>query len=224
MLAATSRTNLKRSKTQSLRNQHKKGEAIRSQLKARVALLEGCVQSGLFSRVNRATERLLKVNGYEVITINDQGCCGALHAHGGATDSARKLAITNLKAFEAKRFDYIVANSAGCGLALKEYGHLLDQDPKYQNTARMFSEKVRDISEILTLSDGPLIGGEIPLKVTYDAACHLCHGQGLLAEPKALLKAISFDKKNIVILNSLGRLNHQIRNSKEAKSYFDPER
>ena len=190
MLAATSRTDLKRSETQSLKKQQKKEEAIGSQPKARVALLEGCVQSGLFARVNRATERLLKVNGYEVITINNQGCCGALHAHGGATDSARKLAITNLNAFESNRFDYIVANSAGCGLALKEYGHLLDQDPKYQNTARMFSEKVRDISEILTMSDGPLIGGEIPLKVTYDAACHLCHGQGLLAEPKALLKAI----------------------------------
>ena len=189
MLAATSATNLKNSTSESFKKDDDDNLAM--QPKARVALLDGCVQSSLFSRVNRATERLLKVNGYEVVTITGQGCCGALHAHGGANKSARKLAIVNLNAFDTNHFDYIATNSAGCGLALKEYGHLLEKDPKYSKVAKTFSAKVRDISEILTMSDdGPKVGGEIRLKVTYDAACHLCHGQGLLAEPKALLKAI----------------------------------
>jgi glycolate oxidase iron-sulfur subunit len=190
MLAATSETDLKNSTPKSSKNEEEKSDTIKIQPKGRVALLEGCVQSGLFSRVNRATERLLRINGYEVVTVTEQGCCGALHAHGGATDSARRLAIANLKAFDPNHFDFIATNSAGCGLALKEYSHLLEQDSKYSKIACAFSDKVRDISELLTMSDGPQVGGAIPLRVTYDAACHLCHGQGLFREPKALLKAI----------------------------------
>jgi len=190
MLAATSETHLKSFTPKSSKNEKGESDIIQVQPKGRVALLEGCVQSGLFSRVNRATERLLQVNGYEVVTVTEQGCCGALHAHGGATDAARKLAIANLKAFDSDRFDYIATNSAGCGLALKEYGHLLEHDSKHSKTAYAFSGKVRDISELLTMSNGPKVGGSIPIRVTYDAACHLCHGQGLLTEPKALLKAI----------------------------------
>lgn len=190
MLAATSEVNLENSTPKSSKNEKRKGDPIKIQPKGRVALLEGCVQSGLFSRVNRATERLLRINGYEVVTVTEQGCCGALHAHGGATHSARKLAIANLQAFDLNQFDYIATNSAGCGLALKEYSHLLEQDSEYSQIASAFSDKVRDISELLTMSDGPKLGGAMPLKVTYDAACHLCHGQGLLTEPKALLKAI----------------------------------
>ncbi len=158
--------------------------------RARVAFLTGCVMSVLYSRTNDATVRCLLRNGVEVHVPSSQGCCGAFHAHNGEARAARDMARRNIDAFERADVDAIVVNSAGCGSTMKEYGHLLKDDSRYADPARAFSAKVKDITE--TLADlGDLAPFEpTPRRVTYHDACHLAHGQGVRAQPRALLSRI----------------------------------
>jgi glycolate oxidase iron-sulfur subunit len=153
------------------------------------ALLEGCIMEGLFHPTNRATERVLTHNGYTMVHVSNQRCCGALHLHAGDMETARQLARKNIAAFERTPTDYIVSNSAGCGAMLKEYGHLLHHDPVWSERAQQFSAKVRDVSELLVQA-GPKIGGPLPFRVTYDAPCHLHHAQRVTAAPMEVLEAI----------------------------------
>jgi glycolate oxidase iron-sulfur subunit len=157
--------------------------------RGRVAILRGCVQEGLFSRVNEATKRVLRANGYTVVEVGGQGCCGALHTHAGDAVGARGLARANVQALIAAEVDFVAVNAAGCGAALKEYGHLLEADAVYRESAAAIATSTRDISELLA-GDTLRVGAPLPARVTYDAACHLCHAQGLREEPRALLEAI----------------------------------
>jgi glycolate oxidase iron-sulfur subunit len=144
---------------------------------------------GLFSETNRATERVLMRNGYSLTAARGQGCCGALHAHAGDLENARKLARTNIDAFENSGAEYIAVNASGCGAMMKEYGHLLHDDPDYAERAANLGKKVRDISELLA-AVGPIPGSSLPLRVTYDAPCHLVHAQRVVTPPLNVLAAI----------------------------------
>jgi glycolate oxidase iron-sulfur subunit len=155
----------------------------------RVALLRGCVQRWLFAPVNLATVRVLETNGCKVDLTEGQGCCGALHAHGGDLETARALARRNVDVFSAARVDFIAVNAAGCGAVMREYGHLLAGDPAYAERAREISSRVRDASELLA-ARGPLPGAPVPVSATYDAPCHLQHAQRVTAPPRAVLGAI----------------------------------
>lgn len=154
-----------------------------------VALLTGCVMEGLFSRVNRATERTLRVNGYEMIDAPGQRCCGALHAHAGDLEAARELARVNIAAFEDSGAERIVVNAAGCGAMCREYGQLLADDPLWADRAAAVSARVRDVTELLA-DAGPLPGGPLPFAATYDAPCHLQHAQRVVMAPLTVLAAI----------------------------------
>lgn len=154
----------------------------------RVALLRGCVQEGLFGHVNRATERVLRANDYELIETRGQGCCGALHAHAGDRPTARALARRNVQAFQASAPDVIGVNAAGCGAAMREYGDLLEGDP-LEDSARDLAARVRDVSELLAAA-GPRGGDPIPADVTWDPPCHLLHAQGVREAPHQVLAAI----------------------------------
>jgi glycolate oxidase iron-sulfur subunit len=145
---------------------------------------------GLFASANRATERVLERNGYRLVEAANQVCCGALHAHSGYLDTARELAKKNIDAFTATGCETVVVNSAGCGSAMKEYGELLRDDPKYAGKARDFSLRVRDVSELL--ADGGIETPEnlVDCSVTYDAPCHLIHAQRITQAPIDLLKRI----------------------------------
>ena len=153
------------------------------------ALLLGCVMEGLFTQTNRATERVLTENGYVVTAARGQGCCGALHAHAGDLDAARRLARRNIAAFERSGARFIVTNAAGCGAMMKEYDHLLSGDPEWSDRARDMSLRVRDISELLAAA-GPRSGGPLPFTVAYDAPCHLLHAQRVAEAPITVLEAI----------------------------------
>src|SRR5262249_6185135 len=118
------------------------GPLGQSQNTVRVALLRGCVMEGLFAYTNSATERVLERNRCEIVICADQVCCGALHAHAGQIQMARRLARQNIDAFGRQSPDKIIVNAAGCGAAMKEYGHLLKNDPAYCDRAREFSERV----------------------------------------------------------------------------------
>lgn len=154
-----------------------------------VGLLDGCVQAGLFSRVNDATVRVLEANGYRVVAVEGQGCCGALHAHAGNLEGARALARRNVKAFEAAGVDYLAMNASGCGAAMAEYGSLLSHDEAMAARAEAIADRVRDVSQLLA-ERGPIQGGALRVKVTYDAPCHLLHAQRVAGPPKAVLRAV----------------------------------
>ena len=153
------------------------------------ALLLGCVQDGLFRRVNEATWRVLAANGVAVVEAADQGCCGALHAHGGDLEGARALARRNVDAFEAAGGEVVVVNAAGCGAIMKEYGELLAHDRVYAKRAARLAATVRDLSEVLA-DHGPRQGASVGLTVTADAPCHLLHAQGIAGAPAAVLNAV----------------------------------
>ncbi len=156
-----------------------------------VAMLTGCIMSTAFANVHEATIRVLQKNRCDVLLPPNQGCCGALHGHSGDLDGARELARRNIAAFEGLGVDAIIVNAAGCGSTLKEYHHLLHDDPAWHERAERFVAKVKDIHEWLTeidLNRADL--GELPLEVTYQEPCHLVHAQRISAPPRTLLKAI----------------------------------
>jgi glycolate oxidase iron-sulfur subunit len=123
-----------------------------------------------------------------VVAVAGQGCCGALHLHSGAVEGARRLARTNLAAFDPDDFDAIIVNSAGCGSTLKGYGHLFEGEDEAR--AARFAAKVRDITEYLAALPADVPVGELDITVTYQEPCHLAHAQRIGQQPRRLLRAI----------------------------------
>jgi glycolate dehydrogenase iron-sulfur subunit len=161
------------------------------QSRLKVAVLTGCVQRLSFADVNRATVNVLAAEGCTVAAPAAQGCCGALPLHSGHIAQARRLARHNIEVFERAGVDRIVVNAAGCGSAMKEYDQLLAADAEWAPRAHAFSAKVRDVSELLTELGEPRAPRQpITARVVYHDACHLAHGQGVRAQPRALLQAI----------------------------------
>ncbi|GAB4281505.1 MAG: heterodisulfide reductase-related iron-sulfur binding cluster [Oscillatoriaceae cyanobacterium] len=160
----------------------------------RVGVILGCVQRLFFSPVNEATVRVLTANGCEVVIPKSQGCCGALPAHQGQEAQAQATARQMIDSFQDLNLDAIIINAAGCGHTLKEYGHILQDDPEYHPKAIEFSNKVRDVQEFLanvglTTELHPLTDKE-ELKIVYQDACHLLHGQKISFPPRQLLRQI----------------------------------
>jgi glycolate oxidase iron-sulfur subunit len=156
----------------------------------RVGFIEGCIMPQLFGDTNAATVRVLSKNGCVVYSPPKQGCCGALQMHTGDRETARELARRNVDAFDGLGLDAIIINAAGCGSTLKEYGHLLADDPAYAARAREFESRVKDVSEFLASIELVPPTKPVPIKVTYQDACHLVHGQGIRSQPRALLRKI----------------------------------
>ena len=158
----------------------------------RVGLLLGCVQRVFFDNVNAATIRVLTAEGCEVVIPPSQGCCGALMLHAGLEEDAAAMARRFIDAFdtEAADVDTIVINSAGCGSSLKEYGHLLRDDPRYAARAQALADKCKDIAELLAEMEPRAARHPVPLTVAYHDACHLQHAQGVTAEPRQVLSTI----------------------------------
>ncbi len=164
---------------------HAEGEA-----RTRVGLLTGCVQRVFFGGVNRATARVLAAEGCEVIVPQAQECCGALAEHAGEEEMAKASARRLIDVFDAAGVDTIVINAAGCGSAMKRYGHLLRDDPAYKARAEAFAAKCRDVSELLVEMEPRAPRGPVALKAAYHDACHLQHAQGVRAQPRKLLQQI----------------------------------
>ena len=164
------------------------GAKSRESRPLRVGLLLGCVQDGLFRHVNEATRRVLEASGCEIVPVPGQGCCGALHAHSGDLETARRLARANIDVFRAADVDVIAVNAAGCGSAMKEYGELLADDD-HAGDAVEFASRVRDVNELLH-DVGIRPPGEVPVRITYDAPCHLQHAQRITASPIELLRSV----------------------------------
>ncbi|HBE31939.1 MAG TPA: glycolate oxidase, partial [Cyanobacteria bacterium UBA11368] len=131
--------------------------------------------------------------GCEVVVPKMQGCCAALPEHQGQKAQAQALARQMIDSFEDTGVDYIIINAAGCGHTLKEYGHILEDDPEYREKAKAFAAKVKDAQEFLaqvglTAKLSPL--SDKPLTMVYQDACHLLHGQKISVQPRQLLRQI----------------------------------
>ncbi len=155
----------------------------------RVGFLSGCVMPVLFPHVHQATIELLRHSGCEVVLPPQQGCCGALHSHGGDQEEAQRLAVATIEAFGTSGVDAVVINSAGCGAAMKEYPHLLE-GTESQAAGRDFAAKVKDILEFLSEIDPQWQLGPLSARVAYDDPCHLLHGQQVSVQPRQLLGLI----------------------------------
>jgi glycolate oxidase iron-sulfur subunit len=153
-----------------------------------VGFLQGCVQRVFFGDVNRATVAVLAAEGFEVYAPASPGCCGALELHTGWGDPARERARRTIAAFE--HCETVVVNAAGCGSAMKDYGHVLRDDPAWAERAAAFAAKVRDANEFLASVEPVFERRRLEIKIAYHDACHLAHAQGIRDEPRELLRAI----------------------------------
>jgi len=170
----------------------------------RVALLTGCAQQVLRPAINEATVRLLTRHGCEVVVLGDLGCCGALVHHMGREDETHAVVKANVEAIEAEArargLDAVVVNASGCGTMIKDYGHILGGDDAWAEPARRVAALARDVSEVMAelgLKDPVSIAwpGGGPKVVAYHSACSMQHGQGLRAQPVALLAAAGFEAR-----------------------------
>ena len=156
----------------------------------RVGMLLGCVQREFLPQVNAATARVLAAEGCEVVSPAAQPCCGALLVHAGEEEGALALARHLINVFERAEVDTIVTNAAGCGSNMKEYGHLLRDDPNYADRAKKFSAKCKDVSEVLADLPKSAQRNALRLKVAFHDSCHLQHAQGVRTQPRNLLATI----------------------------------
>jgi glycolate oxidase iron-sulfur subunit len=157
----------------------------------RVAFFEGCLMGSMFQHVNSTSKVLLQLAGCDVISPAKQICCGALSDHSGEKALARDMAKKNIAVFEAEDIDFIVNNAGGCEAELLEYPRLLGDDPAWLPRAKAFSAKVKDVTQILTLTGFDQLNLQMPpTKITYQDSCHQQNVFGVAQEPRQLLQAI----------------------------------
>jgi glycolate oxidase iron-sulfur subunit len=170
--------------------------------RGRVALLQGCAQQALAPRINEAAIRVLTRHGIEVVLVRDEQCCGALTHHMGRDDDALASARANVRAWTAEAarggLDAILVTTSGCGTVIKDYGHMLREDPQYAASAATVSALAKDISEYLDALDLQVEANDVSdLVVAYHSACSLQHGQKITGLPKELLSKNGFVVKDI---------------------------
>ena len=153
-----------------------------------VGFLQGCVQRAYFGDVNAATVAVLAAEGFEVHAPRAPRCCGALGLHAGQEEDSLPLAKATIEAFE--QYDHVVVNAAGCGSAIKDYGHLLRDDPEWAERAVALSARARDVHELLAEHAPRAKRHPVEMKVAYHDACHLAHAQSVRAQPRQLLRSI----------------------------------
>ncbi len=166
----------------------------------KVLLLAGCVQPAMTPNINSATARVLDAAGIQAVIAADAGCCGAVKFHLNDQEGGKAQMRANIDAwwpYVQSGIEAIVMNASGCGVTVKEYGHLLQDDPTYAARAKRISELTRDLSELLP-DLAPALRGK--LKVTqrtlaYHPPCTLQHGQQLRGGVEHWLTQLGFDIK-----------------------------
>jgi glycolate oxidase iron-sulfur subunit len=159
----------------------------------KVAFFPGCIGSVMFDKVNRQAVELLAACGADVVVPRGQRCCGAIHHHNGAGHTAADYARRNIDAVlpaDGPGVDRIATTIAGCGAMLKDYDHLLRDDPRYAARAREFADKLRDVTQVVAELGLPPMKHKVEQTVTYHDACHLAHAQKVTAPPRKLLASV----------------------------------
>lgn len=165
--------------------------------KMRVALLSGCAQTVLDTKIHEATARLLTRLGVELVVAEGAGCCGALPHHLGKSADSHALARRNIEAWtreiERGGLDHIVIDTSGCGTTVKDYGHMFRDDPALAEKAARIAAMARDVTEIVAALDFAPSVDVGRLRVAYHSACSLQHGQKIADLPMDLLRRAGFE-------------------------------
>lgn len=164
----------------------------------RMVLLEGCVQPALSPNTNAAAARVLDRLGISAEARNGAGCCGAVDYHLDAQEKGLERARRNIDAWIAALDDgveVLIPTASGCGAFMKEYGHLLGDDPAYADKARRVSEHSRDLAEVLADEDLEAlpINREALASLAFQCPCTLQHGQQLAGVTEGLLARLGFE-------------------------------
>ncbi|MBC5763866.1 glycolate oxidase subunit GlcF [Ramlibacter albus] len=164
----------------------------------RMLLLEGCVQPSMMPNINSATARVLDAAGIETVIARDAGCCGAVKFHLNDQEGGRAQMRRNIDAWwphvERGEVEAIVMNASGCGVTVKEYGHMLQHDAQYADKARRISGLTRDLSELLP-ELVPALRGKVAADdrvIAYHPPCTLQHGQQLKGGVEQGLSELGF--------------------------------
>lgn len=165
----------------------------------KMLLLDGCVQPSMAPNINAATARVFDALGVQLVVAPKAGCCGAIRYHMNDHDGGLEDARRNIDAWwphvEAG-VEAIVMTASGCGVMVKDYGHLLAHDAAYAAKAKRISELTRDLSEILPDFEADLqrkLGGKIGKRVAYHPPCTLQHGQQIRGKVEGVLRAVGVD-------------------------------
>ncbi len=161
-------------------------------------ILEGCAQPTIAPEINTAAVRVLDRLGISVIRASAAGCCGAASHHTSGTrearDSARQLIDAWWPHIE-RGAEAIVMTASGCGVYVKDYAHLLRDDPAYTERAKRVAAMTRDLSEILATEDLSKLKPVVKkgMRVAFHSPCSLQHGQGLSGAVEKILRELGFD-------------------------------
>ena len=165
----------------------------------KVLMLAGCVQPSMAPNINSATARVLDAAGIQAVVAPAAGCCGAVRFHLNDQDGGRMQMRANIDAWwplvEGSAVEAIVMNASGCGVTVREYGHILKDDPAYAAKAERISALTRDLSELLP-ELVPALKGRVAAPagvVAYHPPCTLQHGQKLRNGVEVNLRALGFD-------------------------------
>jgi glycolate oxidase iron-sulfur subunit len=163
----------------------------------KMLLLDGCVQPAMSPNINAATARVLDALEVQLIIAPKAGCCGAIRHHlndqGGALDDMRRNIDAWWPYVEAGA-EAIVMTASGCGVTVKEYGHLLAHDPAYAARAARISELTKDLSEIMPAFEQQLAAKvKVQKRVAYHPPCTLQHGQQIRGKVEGVLRAVGVD-------------------------------
>lgn len=167
----------------------------------KMLLLDGCVQPAMSPNINAATARVLDALNVQLIVAPKAGCCGAIRHHLNDHEGGRADARRNIDAwwpYVEAGAEAIVMTASGCGSMVKDYGHLLAQDPVYAERAARIAALTQDLSEIMPALEIELIGklkGKISKRVAYHPPCTLQHGQQIRGKVEGLLRAVGVDVK-----------------------------
>lgn len=165
----------------------------------KMLLLDGCVQPAMSPSINAATARVLDKLGIQLQVVPKAGCCGAIRYHlndqaGGLDDMRRN--IDAWWPYVVAGAEAIVMTASGCGVTVKEYGHLLHDDPLYAEKAKRISELTKDLSEIMPAFEAELakqLTGKISKRVAYHPPCTLQHGQQIRGKVESVLRTCGID-------------------------------
>lgn len=165
----------------------------------KMLLLDGCVQPAMAPNINASAARVLDALGVQLVVAPRAGCCGAIRYHMNDQDGGLNDMRNNIDAwwpYVEAGAEAIVMTASGCGVTVKDYGHLLAHDEQYAIKARRISELTKDLSEILPAFEVELrkkLSGKLAKRIAWHPPCTLQHGQQIRGKVEGLLRAIGVD-------------------------------
>jgi glycolate oxidase iron-sulfur subunit len=162
----------------------------------RMLIMEGCAQSVTTPETNNAAARVLDRLGISLISVQGQGCCGAVSQHLAAAQEAKSFIKRNINAWwpeiEAGA-EAIVVSASGCAVHVKEYGELLSDDPDYAEKAAKVASLAKDLSEVVAAENLDEVKAAQGKRIAFHSPCSLQHGQQLPGRVEAILQRVGFE-------------------------------